>query len=57
MISKCTSSLMMLVMELRNGIRRDLMKETEAALKSYKNISPCSLALLDKDTRSFVVAS
>lgn len=32
------------------------MKETEAASKRHKNISPQASALPDKDTRSFVVA-
>lgn len=39
-----------------NKIRRDTMKETEAASKRHKNISPQASALPDKDTRSFVVA-
>lgn len=39
-----------------NKIRRDTMKETEAATKRHKNISPQASALPDKDTRSFVVA-
>lgn len=32
------------------------MKETEAASKRHKNISPQASALPDKDTHSFVVA-